>query len=258
MFHNPKSRGRQMRGSRNQRKGKGKGNKTRNNQTTTQSITQITKKMKGRPCIILLGGSFNPPHKAHFELLKLAKQHLENQGLIVRKCHMVVSTDKYLIKKMSNKRGNGTGASNGANDDIIFSEENRIAMCCSGAVEYGNWLHVSEKPYISVVKFLKKKYKYSQDRIVFIIRGEDKWNSKYIGKKNTGNMRSLYVKRDGSSEGSNSIEFLHDKPLAPGLSSTLIRQLIKESENLEKTIDELVSTGKLNPSVGKYLLENIC
>jgi hypothetical protein len=240
----PKALGRQKRGNRNQRRGKGK--LGRKQQEKTRSVNK-PENLRGKSCIILLGGSFNPPHKAHFELLNLSKSILEKKGLMVEKCHMVPSTDKYLSKKLVAN-----------NNDFIIPASHRIAMCKEGALEYGEWLNIPKIPYVSVTKFLKNNYKYKQNRIVFMIRGEDKWNPKYAGKNNTGNVRSLYVRRDGSSNDSKSIEFIHDKPLAPGLSSTEIRKLLIScldgQVKFQNAIEKLVKSGKLNPSVGKYLL----
>ena len=111
-------------------------------------------------------------------------------------------------------------------------------------------------PRISAFTHIETDIVSSQNRIVFVLRGEDKWNPKYADKADTGHIRSIYIKRE-KSDSENGPDFINDEALFPGLSSTVIRKELAENEDSVKTIQRLMDEDKLNQNVGKYMMETL-
>lgn len=127
-----------------------------------------------RPKIVVLGGCFNPPTKAHTALLNTAVKSVDAEFGI-----FVPSSDKYVSRKMSKAKSKGEPSQ-------VFSEEDRLAMlqaiCRTNTrlrvdtCEYGD--DGRGHTYDTLVSIQKK---YPKHKVLFVIGADNlhitpKWN----------------------------------------------------------------------------------
>jgi len=108
-------------------------------ETFTKALTLIKHELENLkegciPVVLLSTGAYNPVHKMHVNVFKLAKDELEAKHNMITICGiMSPSHDKYLRQKM------------GSEFDQNQSSENRLAMCRLAIKDAGyDWLLADE------------------------------------------------------------------------------------------------------------------
>lgn len=121
--------------------------------SATTAVNTTTKK-----AILLLGGSFNPVHTEHLQLLVQIRKCLENEySYEIIAGYLVVTTDKYIFNKL---RNNG------------MKFHHRHQMCILSTAKTKNhleddlsWIHPSHIPYMSAPNYgemITRKSRYLQ------------------------------------------------------------------------------------------------
>lgn len=93
--------------------------------------------------ILGLGGSFNPIHKQHIELLNKIKQHFErNENINIIGAFLVLSTDDYVYNKLSNE---------------AIKHSHRIELCELSIKDsgYDQWLFPSHYASVSSSSYMR-------------------------------------------------------------------------------------------------------
>lgn len=236
-----------------------------------------------------LGGSFNPIHTQHVEIMQMAKEHLESRPemqLEVMEGFMAPSTDSYLLSKMKRKSTANDGKDNEMINFVIKSDH-RINMCNLAISKYP-WLKPISKCFGSAYE-CGEQMKSSPDYEVAIVIGADraktpygkyKWQRRFknplitviIGRSDQIKDIRAAWERDLSENLVVNPEsyFLVDQADTRGVSSTLVR---KEMDFIFKSIDEttaitiddqyrrekmqkLIETNLLDNRVAEYIFEN--
>lgn len=227
---------------------------------------------------LALGGSFNPIHTQHVEIMQIAKEHLESisgHDLEVVEGFLAPSTDSYLLSKMKRH------SSSDIDENFVIKSEHRIRMC-NMAIEKYPWLKPISKCFGSAYE-CGEQLKSSPDHEVVIVIGADrattpngkrKWRRVFkkplitviIGR----NDQIKDIRRAWDEDVRKNLVvhadryFLVDQVDTRGVSSTRVRKEIARdlfqkptsTTNQESIIESLVKQQVLNDQVGRYLLEN--
>lgn len=200
-------------------------------------------------CVIMLSGTFNPPHKGHYEIMKAAKSHVEEMGYDLVSCYMVPIPDGWLVQKQAkHKRGKEITSK-------MISAERRVEMCKLGAQEYGDWMIVPDHSYWSVFKLYTDLYgNIKTEPQLFVLCGSDKYKEWVLKHRDNEFIKVICIDRDDISH-----RIYRDvlMPVKPHLSSTKVRRKIKYREKLCQTIERLVSKDRISEMVGEYIIKNI-
>ena len=200
--------------------------------SSSSSSKKNSKSTKNKQYLIAVGGSFNPLHVSHIEMLVSAKKHLEKKGGTVVGGFLAVAKDGYLKNKLP--------------EGAALSGKHRLEMCKLAIVEakLHSWLCVcvkEEKTYGSASEVLtaaKRQIEEYKDCETFVIVGGDR------AKRRKGH---LCVARAGT------VHSPDDLPPVKEVSSTIIRQkYCKSDQTLQQAVDE----GLIHKCVAKYLIDN--
>eukprot|EP00484_Ammonia_sp_Unknown_P015942 CAMPEP_0197080574 /NCGR_PEP_ID=MMETSP1384-20130603/214199_1 /TAXON_ID=29189 /ORGANISM="Ammonia sp." /LENGTH=463 /DNA_ID=CAMNT_0042519461 /DNA_START=43 /DNA_END=1434 /DNA_ORIENTATION=- len=217
--------------------------------------------------ILFMGGSYNPVHAQHLELMCVIKQYFEEKHDIhVIAGYLVITTDKYVYGKLKDEA-------------ISFVHRKRLCeLSCADKAEFA-WLHPSEYECSSAIQYLQREFlpKYPKALMINCMgadkilsntkKGKNKGSGKWIRySKNLKNRKCLTVciNRRGYADHAYNL-YLRDKedgkvnPKAfmfinvnvDAVSSTMIRKILKQYQN-ERQLELQQAT---NENAGNVLLE---
>lgn len=206
----------------------------------------------GRPCVVAMGGSFNPPTIAHLRLMLAAVEAVGAQKGI-----FVPSNDAYVRKKMKRQHLERETIPEQLRLEmleVMCGEDSRLT---AEPCEYGR--DERAKTY-ETMETIQEKYPHA---LIYFVAGGDKlkvmsrWHRK---EEFLENFRILVVKREDSSPEAiiDKISFLNQhrdafallkEPVGlEGISSSKVRDLLRRGDENGKTL--------VHPGVWKLLLED--
>ena len=125
----------------------------------------MEEKQPKRTIILSLGGSFNPIHKNHIDIMVKAKEWLEeNTDFKVVSGILVVTTDNYLKNKF------------GRTSEKILTAEHRMALCKLSCGPHEEWLAVHPVPCVSAYRAGLTYWNNDNTMHVGLVMGADKYD----------------------------------------------------------------------------------
>lgn len=238
--------------------------------------------LEARKLILTLGGSFNPIHSQHVEIMQIAKEHLESRSdlkLEVVEGFLAPSTDNYLLSKMQKKSPDGTSIQN----RMMIKSDHRINMCNLAIAKY-SWLKPISRPFGSAYE-CGQHMKSSPDHEIAIVIGADraktpngeyKWRRSFkkpvitviIGRGDieTKEMTSAWEKDLTNGQAINPESyFIVGQVDTREVSSTLLRNeldflfnqsMISSTCGDKERMQKLVNENLIDQQVADYILEN--
>jgi len=213
-------------------------------QTSSKQIT------KGR---ILLGGSFNPVHFSHVELLCKVKDYCETRlNLKIINAYLVITTDKYVSNKLHNEAMSFIHRKNLC--DIMIQSQQKYSFIqsskkeCSSALQYIEYLDKNNNNNNSNDndEYVKNIIVMGADKILTNNNSQGKW-LRYCQNENHIKCLTLCVGREGCEDSKIAYQlYLSDKKLnlintdvfqfvnlnVDDLSSTNVRKILLQYKNL--------------------------
>ena len=95
------------------------------------------KTKEAQEAIIVLGGSFCPPHAGHVAALKRGRAAAERDGLTVVAGYFAVATNGHVRSKLRAR---------GEEPSLIFDAEDRVRMC-NAVAETTGWMKPTPGPF---------------------------------------------------------------------------------------------------------------
>lgn len=225
-----------------------------------------------RKLTLALGGSFNPVHTQHVEVMRIAKEHLENapgSNIRVVEGFLAPSTDGYLLSKMKRKNERN----NDEEENFIIKSEHRINMCNLATSKY-SWLKPVDKCFGSAYE-CAEHLKTSPEHETAIVIGADrattpngkhKWRRTFkkpvitiiVGRNDeVKNIRQAWDEDLKKNLIVNAESyFIVDQVDTRGVSSTRVRRDMRPVSESSSKIQELVHDGVLDARVAEYLIEH--
>lgn len=226
-----------------------------------------------RKVTLVLGGSFNPVHSQHVEIMRMAKECLEKANYDVVEGYLAPSTDSYLSSKTKSKQ-----------NDYGIKKEHRINMV-NLAVEKYAWLKPVHECYETAYACGKSNAPTTHELAILVGAdramandGKPKWRRTFkqpqltviIGRPQGDANKSKLQRLWQDDLHKNRVVhaekyFLVDDESQVDISSTRIREDLKFLTHHGKpdltldeqnAIDTLVSQGILDAKVAKYLVDN--
>ena len=108
---------------------------------------------------IFMGGSYNPVHSQHIELMVVIKKYFEdNHGVIIKGGHLVITTDGYVAAKLKEEA-------------ISFEHRKKLCELICNKPEL-NWIHPSKYQCGSAIQYLQNEYitRYPNANIFLVMR----------------------------------------------------------------------------------------
>lgn len=231
-----------------------------------------------RKVTLALGGSFNPVHTQHVEVMQIAKEHLENapgSNIRVVEGFLAPSTDGYLLSKMKRKNER----SDDEVENFIIKSQHRINMCNLATSKY-SWLKPVDKCFGSAYECAEHLKTSPEHQTAIVIgadrattpNGKHKWRREFkrpvitviVGRNDeTKRIRQAWdedVKKNLIVHAES--YFIVDQCDTRGVSSTGVRRemrgLFNRPMSAESSIkiQELVHDDILDARVAEYLIEH--
>lgn len=201
--------------------------------------------------IVVLGGSFNPPTKAHLQLMNTAMQNVQaDMGIFVP------SSNFYVTRKANRPGG----------CKYVISEENRMAlltMMCSDRMtvdtcEFGD---TSTGRTLKTLRAIQKRH--PGDEIYFIM-GADKLTILPRWKTANEMLSEFHILWASRKDQDPSLQVLKDKTLAPYIQRMAFMQMPNETKNISSSLfwkrwknNDTSAFDLLHPLVADWLKENL-
>eukprot|EP00008_Paramoeba_atlantica_P011339 CAMPEP_0201492330 /NCGR_PEP_ID=MMETSP0151_2-20130828/32668_1 /ASSEMBLY_ACC=CAM_ASM_000257 /TAXON_ID=200890 /ORGANISM="Paramoeba atlantica, Strain 621/1 / CCAP 1560/9" /LENGTH=244 /DNA_ID=CAMNT_0047879077 /DNA_START=176 /DNA_END=910 /DNA_ORIENTATION=- len=218
-----------------------------------------TKLSMTKRALIASGGSFNPVHVSHVQMMISAKKHLEEEGYEVIAGYLVAAHNQHVKYKCG---------------DAALPLETRLSLCqrASDDLGCGEWLK-ADGPYGSAWNYLtvtekelqKKKVISKHEQVLLVnVMGEDLWVR--MGTKNHDQYRVLVVPRKQQPGTQGSLFCQHRRAYLKELEedgSLLPKELDVSSSRLrskyssdEKAVRQAISEGLITDGVGDLIIQH--
>jgi len=198
-----------------------------NQDTSAKSEWQCTYPV-GSKVVLVMGGSFNPIHRDHMNILHAAKKFVEKQGYVVEKGFIGLTPQRWLKKK-------------GLGEKDRFSDEDRaemVKLACEGTSFEYTPEGLLRKGKQRLIDRLRQS---NPDLRLIKVAGADVAAKHWSGPKNQL-VNSVVVGREGS-------DFPSALPASGKCSSTSVREALHSGDL--KTVRNMVP-----PKVAEFLVEN--